>query len=155
MPRTVDRISAGTQNAKEMKMGATATKTNVKSVGEKKKKKKEKKERPQHPLIKQAAAKGEKLKELPGDFDFEQHEPLKKSTFDADWKFFDYKAREFRHRADVFDARAAEAKKHGTKKDRNAISRLKKMQDKMSELMDKLREDGVDVDAVLADMEED
>ena len=138
----VGMVSGG-QSQKEKAMTATATAVD-------KTEKREVKELPQHPVVATAIKTGGQIAAMPEDFLFGKQAQIKRNTFELDHEYFKYRAKHLRFQADKFDARAEEAEKFGSKKDRSAAGRLLKMQSKIDELRTQLEDSGVDVDAMLA-----
>lgn len=105
--------------------------------------------RQEHPLVGVDDSDVYPFTDVPEDFDYKAHRPLKKVDFRADHFFFAYKASEAEYRAADFRDREEEARTLGSSKERGKAKRLIKMQEKMEELRASLESDGVDVDAVL------
>lgn len=89
------------------------------------------------------------FKEVPADFDYDAHKPLKKRDFAEDYVYLEYKAAECEAKAAQFRKEAEECKKLGSSSARAAAKRLVKMTEKMAELQAQLAAAGVDVDALL------
>ena len=88
---------------------------------------------------------------VPEDFDFATCKSLKKKDFKEDYLYFEFRAEECDFRAAAFREEAAEVKKLGSAKDRGRAKRLIKMTEKMGELKKQLKNQGIDVDKLLAD----
>lgn len=109
-------------------------------------KKKGRKPRDKHP----AALGDGSLTETPGDYCFGVQGGLVEKDFKEEHQFLTYRASESTFRAAKFTAEAVQSKSLGNKADRKKAKRLVKMRDGMQELMDNLRDQGVDVDKILA-----
>ncbi len=107
--------------------------------------------RPVHPSVDDKDQEVYPFVETPEDFDFHQHAPLKKKDFTGDAGFFNHRAAEFDAKATLFREKATEAATMGSAKDRRMAKRLRKMQEKAAELRRVLSEAGIDVDAMLAE----
>ena len=113
---------------------------------------KEKKEpkRKEHPLVGKSDPKVYPFSELPGDFDFDAHKPLRKKDFAHEWDYYLYRASFFDWNAARMRKTAEEVKEHGGTKERQAAKRLKAMSSKIAELRQKLEAQGINVDELLA-----
>lgn len=116
-----------------------------------KEEKKEAKKRPAHDLVGNKDTKVYPFTETPPDFDFDKHASLKKRDFATDWQFFTHKTKDLQFRADAWKAKAEEAKKLGSGKEKAKAKKLLKIQAQMKELRAQLEAQNVDVDAILAE----
>ena len=90
-----------------------------------------------------------KLKEVPEDFNFKKHNPIKRKNFEREEFYFDYKVLECDYHRDMYLKRAEEARTLGSTTDRAKAKRLRSMQEKMAELRQQLESQGIDVDKLL------
>lgn len=102
-----------------------------------------------HPLVGNADVKVYPFKATPPDYNFTSHKPLKKKDFASDEFFFNYKAEELIAKADLWKAKAEEARKLGSTKDRAKAKRLIKMQETMAQLRKQLEAQGINVDELM------
>ena len=146
-PKGQERLVMAKQTAtapvKKNGKPAPAVTTNV--TTEEADKKKGAKKRPVYPI-----PEGQKLKEVPGDFDFDKHARLKRGDFEQDHIFFTYRADEMDFRAAAMRKQAEEAKLLGSSKDRAQLKRVKNLAGKMTEMADLLTSQGIDVKELLA-----
>jgi len=91
---------------------------------------------------------------VPEGFDFKLHRALKKRDFSADYLFYEFRAAEMDYKGSLFRDQAEEAKKLGSAADRGRAKRLIKLQEKMSELKEQLTAQGINVDELLATVED-
>ena len=88
--------------------------------------------------------------EIPADYDPSIHAALKRKDFAHDYTYFEMRAAALRAQADGYDVAATEARTLGSKAERAAAKRMRKMSEQVTELRAKLEAQGVDVDALLA-----
>ncbi len=112
------------------------------------------KKRQPHPALKSKDEAVYPLPGLPDDFDFAKHAQLKKRDFQSDYMYFEYKTAELEIKVEAMQAKAEEAKKLGSSKERAKARRLLRLQATMKELTASLVEAGVDVDELLATQED-
>ncbi len=91
-----------------------------------------------------------KVKGVPEDFNSKKHKPLKRRDFECESTWFELKAVELDKRAADYRKMAADIKKLGSVADRAKAKKLLAMQRKMAELQAQLKEQGIDVDELLA-----
>lgn len=95
-----------------------------------------------------------KLTEVPSDFDPKLHKPLKKGDFENEAVFMRMKADELEAKAKKLREDAEVVEKLGNKADRAKAKKLRAMQEKMTDLRKQLEEQGIDVDELLGDDDE-
>lgn len=88
--------------------------------------------------------------DVPTDYSFDNHKPLKKRDFAEEYQYLEYRAKEAEAKAAEYRKEAEECKKLGSSSARAAAKRLVKMTEKMGELAKQLKAAGVDVDALMA-----
>ncbi len=130
-------------------MSKNKKKTPPSSPKKDKKEKKDKKDKKPTPAFLVPKEKFDKA--VPEGFVFGKHKTLKKNAFQADHLYFAHRAADLAFRSEQFTAKAEEAKKIGSGKERNKAKRLQKMQAKMSELRKELEDQGIDVNELLKD----
>jgi hypothetical protein len=94
------------------------------------------------------------LEGIPEDFDFRLHKVIKRKQFKDEANWFELKALEMEGKAKAYRKQAEDFKKLGSVKDRNKAKRLVQMRNRMAELMAELKAGGTDVEALLADEDE-
>lgn len=103
-----------------------------------------------HPALLDADGAPVKLTEIPADHDPKIHLPLKKSNFENEWTYLEMKAVAHEESAAKLRKEAETIKSLGSSADRARAKKLLAMQERMSELMESLRSQGLDPDAILA-----
>lgn len=103
-----------------------------------------------HPLF--ASDPDVKVETVPDDFDPKKHKPLKKKNFTEEHFFFTFRADAFRRLATRFDVKSKESKLLGATGNQVKARRLVKMQAKIKELQEQLQSQGVDTDALMANV---
>lgn len=86
---------------------------------------------------------------VPEGFNFEDFKPLKKKNFITEPLYYEHRIAEMRYKIGVFEAKAEEAKKFGSAAERRQKKQILRLAVKMSELKEKLTEQGIDVEALL------
>lgn len=133
---------------------ATAPKTAPTSAApgtvDKKAGKKDKIKKVKHPSLFDAEGAPIKLTAVPEDHDPRLHLPLKKNDFENEWTFLEMKALAAEQTAAKLRKEAETIKSLGSSADRARAKKLLAMQERMSELMESLRAQGLDPDAILA-----
>lgn len=112
--------------------------------------KKEKVKKAIYPGLLDAEGAPQKLKEIPTDFDAKLHKPLKKTDFEGEWTYLEMKAVELESKAKKLRSEAETIKSLGSSADRSKAKKLLAMQERMAELMQSLRDQGIDPDAILS-----
>lgn len=102
-----------------------------------------------HPAVTKLK-KDEKVKELPKDFDFVKHRPIKRTAWERDDMFFDHLALKYEGLMKQNKDKAKECRLLGSAAERTRAKRLLKMTVKIEELKIALRGKGIDVDRLLA-----
>lgn len=121
-----------------------------KMLADRKKRAKEKrdvKSRKPYPL---RAADERTLAGTPASYDWDAHPAIARKFFEVDWQHLLHRADEMDHKAAKMRARAEQLKSLGSAKSRAQARRLTAARDKMAELTEQLKRDGIDVDAILA-----
>lgn len=95
-----------------------------------------------------------KLTEIPEDFDVKQYQALKRAFFKEEWMFFEFKAQQFDAKAAEYRQEAEESKALGNSEDRAKRKKALAYAKKLEALKAELSADGVDVDALLATVED-
>ncbi len=108
-----------------------------------------------HPLIGTKDEEVYPFKETPEDFDPKKHNGLKLKDFKSKSCFLVYKAELHEAVAKQLRLDAADVAKTGDKSQRRRVNKLKKLREQQAELTKLLEEQGVDVDSILDDEEED
>lgn len=102
-----------------------------------------------HPLVGSKDPAKYPFKSTPADYSFETMKPLKRPDFAGVAEFIDYRASRFDWMAEQLRAKAQDYRTHGGPAAGKA-KRLIRLTKQMEELKKLLAEQGVDVDAVLA-----
>lgn len=95
-----------------------------------------------------------KLESVPADFDPKKHKPLKKTDFASEATFCEMRADEFERKAADLRQEAELIRKGGGKKAAQKAKRLAKMQERMEALKKELAESGIDVESLMASLDE-
>lgn len=95
-----------------------------------------------------------KLKEIPADFDPKTHKPLSRKDFENEAPFLRKLADELQARAEKLRAEANDAEKLGSASQRATAKKLRAMFDKFSELRKELEGSGVDVSAIIGNLQQ-
>lgn len=87
----------------------------------------------------------------PEGYEFGKFKPLKKRDFVEDWLYYEHRAQEMEAKAKAFHEQADESKKLGSGKQRAKAKRLVKLRTQIAELTQALKDQGIDVEQLLAD----
>jgi hypothetical protein len=93
----------------------------------------------------------ERVEGVPEDFDDAKHKVLRRRDFTDEAIWFDLRADEYEVRAKDYRQQAVDYRKLGSVVDRAKAKRLLAMQKRMNELMEQLESQGIDVEALLGD----
>lgn len=91
------------------------------------------------------------LTEVPADYSLKTHAPLVRADFKDEHVFLSWKADTLQKRVDFYRKQAEMSQKLGNAEDRKAAKKLIAMKARMAELAAELKEQGLDVDSILAD----
>jgi hypothetical protein len=105
-----------------------------------------------HPITKDESA--HPFETAPEDYDPKKHQPFTKKDFAEEHQFLSFKAGLLEEAAAKLRTRAEESKRLGTGEERKARQKLLKLRESFDQLSEKLKEQGVDVDSLLADEDE-
>lgn len=94
---------------------------------------------------------GEYEDAVPEGFDFGAYKPLKKKNFKQEYLWYLHKAAEMEFKATKYKTEAEEIKKLGSPAERMKKKQIIRLQSKMDELKKQLTEQGIDVEALLAE----
>jgi len=119
------------------------------------KKKRGRTRRPDHPLIGSEDVSLYPFASTPDDYDPKKHAPLAKNDFATEAAFFDYKADRAEQAALKWRTEATEARKFGSQRERASLRKLRAMREKAHEIERKLAAQGVDIESLLSDLDED
>lgn len=112
--------------------------------------KKAKVQRKEYPGLFDADGAPQKLTAVPTDFDSKLHKPLKRTDFADESMYLEMKADEFAAKADKLRKEAQTIRELGSSADRKNAKKLIAMQEKMAELMESLKAQGIDPEAILS-----
>ncbi len=93
-----------------------------------------------------------KLAVLPEDFDPKVHRPLKRANFDGDHLALKWQAKVLRDKATRLEEQAGRLEKLGNKGQASKLKRLAAMRERMKELEAELKDEDLDVEALLAEL---
>ena len=90
---------------------------------------------------------------MPTNFDFVDHKPIARKNFNHDKYYHEHRAVFFEFQALRCRAEAIDSAKYGSKKEQYQVKRVGKLQSQIEELTASLKEQGVDVDEFLTNMQ--
>ena len=102
-----------------------------------------------YPGLVDADGEPQKLAAVPTDFDSSKHKPLKRTDFADEGLFLEMKAEQLELKAAKYRKEAVTIRELGSTEDRRKAKKLLQMQERMSELMQSLRDQGIDPDKIL------